>query len=154
MPSHIINNYEHLPKYLAFIHALRYQWHNDDPMYDHVPVLQSLRLDSLAATGYQSLRCAWIIGCPAELHPLDPSQGEDHRSVTERLYAIAFPQLLPNITVPEAVGAPCCSQFVVTRERIRRRSLDEYIKIRTWLQETPLQDSISGRIMEYTWHSM
>ena len=30
--TYIINNYASLPDYMVFLHALRYQWHNDDPM--------------------------------------------------------------------------------------------------------------------------
>lgn len=33
MLRHIINNYDNLPDILVFIHSLRYQWHNDDPLY-------------------------------------------------------------------------------------------------------------------------
>ncbi len=30
---YIIDNYQNLPEYMVFLHALRYQWHNEDPMY-------------------------------------------------------------------------------------------------------------------------
>ena len=26
-------NYDNLPEYMVFLHSLRYQWHNEDPMY-------------------------------------------------------------------------------------------------------------------------
>jgi len=31
--TYIIDNYNDLPHFMVFIHALRYQWHNEDPMY-------------------------------------------------------------------------------------------------------------------------
>lgn len=31
--TYIIDNYHNLPDYIVFMHALRYQWHNEDPMY-------------------------------------------------------------------------------------------------------------------------
>ena len=31
--SYIIDNYDMLPNVMVFIHSLRYQWHNDDPIY-------------------------------------------------------------------------------------------------------------------------
>jgi hypothetical protein len=31
--SYIIDRYDDLPDYIVFIHGLRYQWHNDDPIY-------------------------------------------------------------------------------------------------------------------------
>ena len=30
---YIIDNYDMLPNVMVFIHSLRYQWHNDDPIY-------------------------------------------------------------------------------------------------------------------------
>ena len=41
--SYIINHYYDLPDYVAFQHANRYQWHNDDPMYDGVMPLRNLQ---------------------------------------------------------------------------------------------------------------
>lgn len=29
----LIDNYHDLPEYMVFLHSLRYQWHNEDPMY-------------------------------------------------------------------------------------------------------------------------
>ena len=31
--TYIIDNYDNLPEYMVFLHSLRYQWHNEDPMY-------------------------------------------------------------------------------------------------------------------------
>jgi len=41
--SYIIDNYNDLPHYMVFIHALRYQWHNEDPMYGMSPSSPSSR---------------------------------------------------------------------------------------------------------------
>lgn len=34
----MIDNYDHLPDLTVFIHAARYQWHNDDPLYGTTPL--------------------------------------------------------------------------------------------------------------------
>lgn len=47
----------------------------------------------------------------------------------------------------------CCAQFTVTRGAIRQRHKEDYIRFRDWLLETPLQDELSGRFFEYSWHS-
>ena len=120
---------------------------------DGVPVLQKLRLDYVKEMGYAALRCAWALGCPAELHPLAPGSGTDDRSQNERAYAEVFRELFPNSTVPEVVGAHCSSQFAVSRERIRERPKADYERYRQWLLDTPLGDQISGRVIEYMWHS-
>ena len=31
--TYLIDNYDDLPEYMVFLHSLRYQWHNEDPMY-------------------------------------------------------------------------------------------------------------------------
>ncbi|KMP05232.1 hypothetical protein CIRG_04913 [Coccidioides immitis RMSCC 2394] len=151
--TYIIDHYNHLPDYMVFIHGLRYQWHNDDPIYDGVPILRNLRLPYVKSVGYAPLRCTWVPGCPAELHPLNPTEkGLPTRVAAERAYASAFKTLLPNESVPKEVGATCSSQFAVTRERVRRRRKSDYERMRRWLMNTDLEDEISGRIMEYAWH--
>ncbi|KAF2493338.1 hypothetical protein BU16DRAFT_489848 [Lophium mytilinum] len=150
--TYIIDRYDDLPDVVIFIHSLRYQWHNEDPMYDGVPVLRNLQLNHVKRRGYVALRCSWTMGCPSELHPLKPSSDNDDRSKNEAAYASVFKTLFPNSTVPEVVGAHCSSQFAVSRERVRERSKAEYENIRKWLLETDLEDQISGRVLEYSWH--
>jgi len=149
---YIIDRYDTLPDVSIFIHSLRYQWHNEDPMYDGVPVLQHLRLSHVKARGYVSLRCTWTMGCPSELHPLNPSNSHDDRSQNERAYADAFHHFFPDKPVPATIGAHCCSQFAVSRDRIRSQPKALYEKIRNWLLDTELSDQISGRVIEYMWH--
>ncbi|PGH06235.1 hypothetical protein AJ80_08204 [Polytolypa hystricis UAMH7299] len=151
--TYIIDHYDSLPDVIVFIHSQRYQWHNDDPLYDNVPIIRSLRLPFVTKTGYAPLRCTWVPGCPSELHPLNPTdEGRETRKLTERAYAAAFSELLPDIPVPEAVGAPCSSQIAVSRETVWRRPKSSYERMQKWLIETELSDKISGRVMEYTWH--
>ena len=77
----------------------------------------------------------------------------DDRSQNEAAYSSVFRTLFPNATVPEVVGAHCSSQFAVSRERVQERPKSEYERIRDWLLETELVDQISGRVLEYSWHS-
>ena len=154
----------------AFVHGAQYQWHNDDTNKDGATVLSRLRPAHVRAKGYANLRCAWVLGCPAELHPRRPSWTHP----TERNYAAAFRVLFAehggNATAgdgaaggdgekggelqpPEAVGVSCCAQFAVSREMVRRRPKRAYEHWRRWLLETPLDDEVSGRILEYSWHS-
>ncbi|EWC48679.1 hypothetical protein DRE_01901 [Drechslerella stenobrocha 248] len=152
--TYIIDHYHSLPDYMVFIHSLRYQWHNEDPMYDGVPPVKNLQLSYLDKVGFQPLRCTWHLGCPAELRPIHPIAGRiDDRSHTEEAYARAFEELFPNATVPEVVGSACGAQFALTREKIRERPLADYQRYRQWLMDTELPDNISGRILEYAWHS-
>jgi hypothetical protein len=123
-------------------------------------VLSHLQLPYVHSQGYVSLRCAWHYGCPSEIRPFehgdDPAPDRSKflmQDVKPYFYKHAFEAMFPGEEVPEVVGAGCCSQFAVSRDRILQRSLGDYQRVRRWLIETDLPDNVSGRIMEYIWHS-
>lgn len=150
--TYIIDHYASLPDNILFIHPTRYQWHNDDPDYDGLPMLRRFQLPYLEAEGYVNIRCAWSLGCPEEIRP-HANAGEHRDNVhAGGAYKTAFEQLFPGVEVPQSVGVSCCAQFAATKEKIRERGLDEYKKWRDWILNTELDDSISGRVMEYSWH--
>lgn len=137
---------------MLFSHADRYQWHNEDPMYDGVPPVLNLRLSHVKSVGYASLRCTWFPGCPTSQHP-SLSSPDKNRGISHT-YALQWQSFFPHSPLPPSVGAPCCGQFAVTRERVLERSVTEYERIRQWLWETALGDGRSGRVMEYMWHKL
>ncbi|KAA6406692.1 MAG: class 3 [Lasallia pustulata] len=143
----IIDNYSNLPDVMVFMHSLRYQWHNDEPMYDGIPILQNLRVENIQSRGYVNLRCVWVIGCPAEMHPLSSTT-----KGTEVFYADAFKELFPDTPVPETVSVSCCAQFAASSWKVLERPKADYERYRDWLRNSTLPDYDSGRIMEYTWH--
>lgn len=146
---------------MVFIHGNRYQWHNDDPLYDGSFMLRNLQVPFLLESGYTNIRCVWTLGCPAELQDLTdnpPSTtalaDEQAASNTQLHFPAAFHILFPNATLPSTVGVACCAQFAVTRQKIRERPIHDYIHYRDWLLETELPDHVSGRVLEYSWHIM
>ncbi|KAJ2967980.1 hypothetical protein NQ176_g9403 [Zarea fungicola] len=152
--TYIIDRYDSLPANILFHHAERFQWHNDDPDYDALQLLKRFRVTHLQENGYVNLRCSWILGCPADLHPAK----DEHKSATNDIptakfvYRRAFEELFPGQQAPSEVGVPCCSQFGVTRETVRLRPREDYISFRDWLLSTDIADEISGRVFEYAWH--
>jgi hypothetical protein len=153
LASYIIDHYDHLPDYVLFVHPNRYQWHNDDPDYDGLPMLRHFQLPYLEQEGYVNIRCAWSLGCPSEIKPLD-EEGEHREAVhAGGDYKQAFQHLFPGEPVPREVGVSCCAQFAATKEKIWERKKSEYERYRKWIMDTNLSDSISGRILEYSWHS-
>ena len=150
---YIIDNYDRLPDYMLFIHSQRYQWHNDDPYYDGVPMIKRFQLPYLQSIGYVNLRCAWVLGCPDEIHPMTDTYSDDtvHAGA---YFANGFKELFPGVEVPEIVAVSCCAQFGVARWKIHERPRSDYERYKRWLLETDLDDDMSGRIMEYSWHSM
>ncbi|EED24547.1 conserved hypothetical protein [Talaromyces stipitatus ATCC 10500] len=149
--TYIIDNYDHLPDYMLFIHSQRYQWHNDDPYYDGVPMIKRFQLPYLEMIGYVNLRCAWVLGCPEEIHPMTDT---DRDAVHAGPYFYnGFKELFPGVKVPDTVAVSCCAQFGVARWKIRERPKSDYERYRKWLLNTDLDDDMSGRIMEYSWHT-
>lgn len=154
--THIIDAYEELPPNLVFVHASRFAWHNDDPDYDALPALRNLRLPHLREAGYVNLRCVWVIGCPSEIRPVEDEghTNDDGMPSAKGVYKQAWGELMPGAPpVPDVVAVGCCSQFAVTRETIQSRPIEDYVRFRDWLLATPLDDSLSGRIFEFSWHS-
>ena len=126
---------------------------------DGLPMLRNLQLPYLAAQGYLNLRCVWTLGCPAEIRPKTsaPPPGaavaDRDREKTELAYGAAFRELFPGAPLPEIVAASCCAQFALTARKVRERPRADYVRYRRWLLATELPDNVSGRILEYMWHS-
>lgn len=157
---YLVDRYDTLPDISIFLHASRFQWHNDNPDYDGLLSLRNLSFPYIREEGYVNLRCVWVLGCPVELRPAmdafvaairDPAT--DQEKTIQEIFKSAFEELLPGMPVPEEVGVPCCSQFAVTRDTIKRRPREDYVRFRNWLIKTELSDGLSGRVLEYSWHS-
>ncbi|RMJ26586.1 hypothetical protein PHISP_02518 [Aspergillus sp. HF37] len=152
--TYLIDRYSNLPEVAVFLHDARFQWHNDNPSNDAVISVNDLNLDFVKSTGYANLRCTWVVGCPSELEPArylrERPDDTDHPTAME--FPGRFMELFPGVTVPHVVGIPCCSQFAVSRKRIRDRPIEDYIRYRDWLLNTSLPTDVSGRVFEYSWH--
>src|SRR5271154_6868759 len=74
--TYIIDHYDHLPAFTAFVHANRTAVHDNTPVNDNVHSLQSLKLDFVQNHGYASLRCSWMPGCPDGFRQFGKLYGE------------------------------------------------------------------------------
>jgi hypothetical protein len=63
---------------------------------------------------------------------------------------ILQPRALPPLLLSTLTNKP--NRFAATRSTILTRPLSFYINLRNWLLNTSLDDYISGRILEYSWH--
>ena len=160
--SYIIDHYDTLPATLVFIHSHRAgfltAWHTDTPLHDNVDALRTLQLPYVQANGYVNLRCNWNPGCE-ERHRLN-------KHITPQIWydlfagTSSFKTSTANdsslqdspMSAPALVGAACCAQFAVSRDRVRQRPLSDYQWFRQWVVDTTLNDAKSGRVMEYMWH--
>ena len=94
------------------------------------------------------------MGCPHEIQTdPNPDVYDGVHSDTEAVYAAGFAELFPGTSVPKEVGIPCGAQFALSKNKVLERPVEDYGRYRQWLWDTPLDDLISGRVLEYSWHS-
>ncbi|MCJ1384001.1 hypothetical protein MMC17_007116 [Xylographa soralifera] len=149
--TYIIDHYESLPDVTIYIHSDRVTWHNNDLLdSDLVKMITRLNSDRVIREGYFPLRCHLQPGCSDNLHlnRTDPNSHKPEETVIRNVWR----ELHPVDPIPTTLSAPCCGQFAVSRQSILAFPLSQYLAWREWILETDLDDVVSGRIWEYTWH--
>lgn len=150
--SYLIDNYDSLPWCTLFVHGHAESWHQET---DIATLIDTLDRKQLARYGYISLRCEWHPSCPAEVRPQNHDAliwGNDpFRSATEAAVGGNWKVLFPTDPAPDTMASPCCAQFAVTRETIRRRPKADYERFRDWLLGSLLDNDTSGRVLEKLW---
>ena len=152
--QYTIKNYDNLPDAVLFFHPHRSTWHNNILLdLDSAKTISRLNPAHVVRQGYFNARCHHDPGCPDWIHIDRPEAEWDLIKKKEERYFTSqtWLDLHPNNTVPKALSQPCCAQFAVSGERIRARPREEYERYQDWLLKTPLEDEISGRVMEYNW---
>ncbi|GFG20403.1 hypothetical protein IFM61606_00528 [Aspergillus udagawae] len=152
--QYIVDHYHDLPSTMVFLHSHKdgweAGWHTDTLDYSNVESVRSLQTEFVQQSGFVNLRCQGNPGCPDEIRPLeDPPQPGKENS---RAYAKAWEELHNNTNVPETVGAPCCSQFAVSKAQVLKRPLSDYQRYYHWVLTNKLPDELTAWIMEYSWH--
>jgi len=119
--------------------------------------LAHLNLDTVVREGYVSPRC--LPGCenvielPGDVAPLSDLKGASRDvQISTVLGEFLLDKEGRREGVPGKIAAPCCAQFAVSREAVRRRSLETWVALREWLLETSLESRTAGRVLEWTWH--
>lgn len=149
--TYIIDHYDNLTDVSIFTHSDQITWHNNDLAdSDLVKMINRLDLAWIQKLGYANLRCHQGPGCPEGLH-LDQNSNDINRP-EQVIFKTVWPELHPLLPVPTSIAHPCCAQFAVSRDAIYNHPREQYLTWREWLLNTKLEDRISGRIWEYTWH--
>lgn len=153
--TYIIDNYDHLPATIAFVHSHKdgypEAWHTDDDQLSNVNVLRALNTQYVQDQGFTNLRCNDEVGCPQEI-TLDPDKGPDVAYPAAVAFWHEWQTLFPDRPRPPVIAAACCAQFAVSRTQVRSRPHEDYVRYREWVANTTLTDHTSGRVMEYSWH--
>lgn len=154
--TYIIDHYDDLPDVILFHHAHRQAWHQK---LDALDELRMLRPQWIVKAGYGSTRC--LTNCE-NIVPLKGGKPGDWANFARLDRKTHLVSLLDAFMepwkeweldeIPPKIAAPCCAQFAVSRERVRRRAKDWWVDMRGWLVATPLASLNSGRLMEHLWH--
>jgi len=154
--KYIVEHYDKLSDVTIFFHSSRMAWHNNVLMNkDGAIMVNNLQRRHVVETGYFNMRCELYPGCPRWIK-WNPTR-EENAVFPERtadLFSLKlWDQIFPNRTHdPVYLAQPCCSQFALSRDKIREVPLAQYERLRDWLFETDISDGYAGRIMEYVWH--
>lgn len=151
--TYIIDHYDSLSDINIFMHPHRIAWHTPELLnHDATEVLKRLSNERVTREGYMNLRCHWDPGCPERIYP--GRSYRDNSKAEELAVAKAWAEMFPGDPIPEALGAPCCAQFAVSKERILSIPKAKFEKYRNWLIHTSEVDWISGRVFEYFWQKI
>lgn len=152
--TYIIDHYHELSDVSIFMHAHQITWHNNDFLdSDSAKMVRRLRSQHILKNGYMNLRCHLEPGCPDHIHPYIGKDSDDILNVPEAaVIGMAWGQLFPGSPVPSVLSQPCCAQFAVSADHIRKIPQQRYLEFRHWLLATELDDRLSGRVWEYIWH--
>ncbi|KAJ5777010.1 hypothetical protein N7520_000256 [Penicillium odoratum] len=163
--TYVIDHYYVLPSTIAFLHAHRsgffMAWHVDAPLHDNVIAMRNLQTSFIEHNGYANLRCNWNPGCKAShrfnTHVTDEIWWDIFQGTSTPPLNMSSPYEVEQvgqkyIRKPEQIAAACCAQFAVSKDQVRRRPREDYVRMRQWLVGTDLTDAKSGRVMEFLWH--
>jgi hypothetical protein len=137
--SYIIDNYEKLPDYVAFVHGHEESYHQTDTTLNLIK--NSLHSD--IDNSYNSInRKDWRNIFADDV---------DDWSGNWKMIKDNYNYLNISIPIPKRLECIACAQFIVSRENILRNSINDYKNILKWLETTPLESALSGRLMEHIW---
>ena len=141
----IVDNYDKLPDYMAFIHGHETAWHQARP------ILDAIRLGRWRDhKEYYSLNTR----CTNDWDMNDPDFGGHSARFVREMWDELFKDLLG--PKPTRLSSACCAQFITTREAIRRIPLATWTKWRDFCFSREHLDHdggyMAGICFEFTWH--
>jgi len=152
--TYLYDFYDYLPDISIFTHASESGWHNDaifDMKISHA--IEHLDLEEVRRRKYVNLKIGHMNGCPAWINTTISfgSPGYNPLKLEEPYVKTTFEENFGGQEVPEIFASPCCSQFAVAKDAIRRNPRAQYKEHVQRLLRQTLDDHISGRVWEHLW---
>lgn len=130
----IINHYDSLPDKMLFVHGHQNSYHQDFP------------------ADYIANNLLWDAADYFSVNRRDYYQ-RDFVNVSEWRYLVDNKNVFEgHIPFPENLRYYSCAQFVVDKKCVLRHSKETYQHFNNWLINTNIDNFISARVFEYTWH--
>jgi len=155
--KYIVENYDSLPKYVAFIHG------HEDAEHQKYPggILKAIRdakkenFDYISLNNFIHLKSEDGNSRELPRHQNSHNFGE-HKLVWAEMrnnWASVFEPILKQ-PLPEYFRFDCSAQFIVSRDAIRRNSKEAYQKLLDFMVAPDGNDWARGVALEFTWHSI
>ncbi|KAF1926125.1 uncharacterized protein M421DRAFT_225282 [Didymella exigua CBS 183.55] len=151
----LITNYNNLAETIVFVPTNPSKDTQDIskwrlPHKELVQAIQDLQVPHIHKSGYAPLHCPAKHECEDTILPFR-SPPDDYRTLEVKM-AKTWQQMFNNTDIPKELASPRGSAFVVTRELVQKRSVEEYTRYWGWLNKTKMDDESAGAVVERLWH--
>ena len=151
----IITNYNNLAETIVFVPPGLQKQEVDKanwrlPHKELVNSIETLQIPHVQKFGYAPLHCPKKEECEDTILPFQ-SLSDKYRTLDVKM-AEMWEQMFNNTHVPEQLASPSGSEFAVSRDQIRRRSVKEWTRYWNWLAKTEMDDDSAGAVVERLWH--
>ncbi|OAK95840.1 hypothetical protein IQ06DRAFT_257830 [Phaeosphaeriaceae sp. SRC1lsM3a] len=147
----IIENYNNLPETLVFLPPADTYNRGSIDMSD---ILNHLQIPFIQKSGFANLRCPTQKSrttCNDKV--LDPFKPPHELRTLEAKIPKVWEDLFgKGLNIPSKIATVLGAEFVVSRAKVQKRSVGDYLKYWTWLNRTIMDDDSSGLLFEYFWH--
>ena len=143
--------YDRLPDVSIMVHAHENPWHIEGVLQQSMLfTLSRLHLSHVVRRGYANLRVTWPNACPDWINTTKTA-AESTKQEEPLMRAAWAANFGPGVDgeAPEILAGPCCSQFAVSRDAVRRHPREQYARSRDWLLATDWSDYTAGRTWEH-----
>lgn len=151
----LITNYDALSPTMVFV-GPGLEKQADDAARWRIPdkeLVQSIRdlsVEHVQKEGYAPLVCPSVKECEDAIKPFR-SPSDEFRTLEVQM-AKAWQGLFNNTDVPDMLAGAGGKEFVVSKEQVRKRKVEEYVRYWEWLATTKMDDETAGRVVERLWH--
>jgi len=146
----LIEHYNNLPETLVFLPPADAF---DKETLDLTTAISNLQIPFVQSSGFANLHCP-----TSKSRTTCNDKALDTKNPTTELRTLEakISQMWKDCfgaqaAVPERLASALGFEFVVSREQVKKRSVDEYLKLWTWLNKTIMDDDSSGTVFEYLW---